>query len=185
MKGEIILKRGFYFARNVENLEKRAFPEAQLPLFSTRNSICADFFCAEKVVVPSIVKQVVTALSENTNLTFEEAMKDKNLKPTKVHTGIKASMGDDEGLFTFNRSSLPKKGLVLANSVGVIDPDYFECAETDGEICFFYFNFSAEDVILNVGDKIGQGTFMKFYHPEEGLRIADVERQGGIGSTGL
>jgi dUTP pyrophosphatase len=47
-------------------------------------------------------------------------------KPTLVKTGIKAYMQDDEYLMLCNRSSNPfKKGLVMANSIGIIDADFY------------------------------------------------------------
>jgi len=48
------------------------------------------------------------------------------MKPTLVKTGIKAYMQDNEYLMLVNRSSNPgKKGLILANSIGIVDKDYY------------------------------------------------------------
>jgi dUTP pyrophosphatase len=51
------------------------------------------------------------------------------IKPNEIKlipVGVKAYMQPTEVLFLFDRSSNPKKkGLVLINSVGVIDSDYY------------------------------------------------------------
>lgn len=52
-----------------------------------------------------------------------------------VPTGIKAYMQPDEVLYLYDRSSNPKKlGLVLANSVGVIDGDYYNNESNEGQL---------------------------------------------------
>ena len=59
----------------------------------------------------------------------------KGIAPTLVKTGIKAYMQDDEVLMLYNRSSNPKKnGLILSNSVGVVDKDYYGNQDNDGHI---------------------------------------------------
>ena len=175
--------------------EVKAFPDAQIPEYQTRYSAGADFFCAEEVVIPSIWKGVAHILSSSLKGFITNWMSDDNsylqdkendvfLKPVAVHTGIKACMEDDEVLELYNRSSNPKKlGLILANSVGVVDKDYYNNKDNDGEIMFLFFNFKPWDVTLKVGDRIGQGVFKKVLRPTEGLRVKDDERQGGFGST--
>lgn len=103
--------------------------------------------------------------------------------PTKVHTGIKAYFPKEEGLFLFNRSGNPKLGLVLANSVGVVDSDYYSCKLNDGEIMFSFYNFSMLDYHVKAGDKIGQGLFLPVLFADDD-NCENVEREGGHGSTG-
>lgn len=159
--------RSFEFALNKSG--EQAFPEAKIPVYSTANSAGADFFAAEDIIIPSL---------------WEMLKDEKEPKPTLIHTGIKANMNNDEVLELYNRSSNPgKKGLILANSVGVVDADYYGNKDNDGEIMFSFYNFTAHDVEIHVGDKIGQGIFKKFLHPEVNCIINDVERQGGFGST--
>ena len=56
-------------------------------------------------------------------------------------------MQDDEVLILANRSSNPgKKGLILANSIGVIDKDYYGNKDNDGHIMFAFFNIKDEDI---------------------------------------
>ena len=75
-----------------------------------------------------------------------------------------------------------KKGMVLANSVGVIDSDYFENPDNDGHIMFAFYNFYPFDITINKGEKIGQGVFQKFMIADDDE--ADGDRLGGYGSTG-
>ena len=99
-----------------------------------------------------------------------------------VKTGLKAYMMDDEVLYLYNRSSNPgKKGLILANSVGVIDKDYYGNPDNDGHIMFAFFNIKDEDIEIRKGDAIGQGVFAKYLIIDDDN--ADGIRQGGFGST--
>ena len=85
------------------------------------------------------------------------------MNPTLIKTGIKAYMADDEVLMLYNRSSNPKKkGLILANSVGVIDKDYYGNPDNDGHIMFAFYNIKEEDTIIKKGEAIGQAIFEKF-----------------------
>lgn len=157
--------RSFEYAEKEGN---KAYVEAKLPEYSTKNSAGADFFCAEEVTIPSIYKQ----------------QEEGNVKPTLVHTGIKACMEEDEVLYLYNRSSNPAKlGLVLANGVGVIDSDYYSNPSNDGEIMFAFYNVNATDITLKVGDKLGQGVFSKFLRPTVGAEVSNNSRVGGFGST--
>lgn len=182
-------ERYFDFARKMEGglpvvrtdvngveVKVRSYSDAQLPEYQSRYSAGADFFCAEEVVIPSLWKQVFSCLFSGT--------KDMKPVPTVVHTGIKARMEKDEVLELYNRSSNPKKlGLILANGVGVVDSDYFENADNDGEICFAFYNFLPWSVTVCVGDRIGQGVFKKFLRPTKDLFVKDEVRKGGFGST--
>ena len=105
------------------------------------------------------------------------------IKPTLIKTGIKAYMQEDEVLYIYNRSSNPmKKGLVMANSVGIIDSDYYENPDNDGHIMFAFYNFYPFDITIKKGDKIGQGIFGKFLTVDNDS--TEGERTGGFGSTG-
>ena len=104
------------------------------------------------------------------------------MAPTLIPTGIKAYMEDDEVLYLYNRSSNPKKkGLILANSVGVIDKDYYGNPENDGHIMFAFFNLKDEDITIKKGDAIGQGVFSKYLVTDDD--VAGGDRTGGFGST--
>ena len=106
----------------------------------------------------------------------------KGDKPTLVKTGLKAYMQDDEVLMLYNRSSNPKKkGLILANSVGVVDKDYYGNLDNDGHIMFAFYNIKDEDIKIKKGEAIGQGVFQKYLVVDDD--IAEGTRVGGFGST--
>ena len=91
-------------------------------------------------------------------------------------------MQDDEVLILANRSSNPKKkGLILANSIGVIDKDYYGNPDNDGHIMFAFYNIKDEDTEIQKGDCIGQAIFMPFLIADGDN--AEGERTGGFGST--
>lgn len=100
-----------------------------------------------------------------------------------VPTGVKAYMQDGEVLYLYDRSSNPrKKGLVLINSVGVIDGDYYGNPANEGHIFAQMKNITDQTVTLAVGERIVQGVFMTFLIADGDQ--ADGERTGGFGSTG-
>ena len=99
-------------------------------------------------------------------------------------TGVKAKMPQGEVLLLFIRSSLGiKRGLSLANGVGVIDADYVNNPDNDGNIAAKFRNFGTKDYLVKKGDRVCQGIFLKYYrtHDDDG---GESERGGGYGSTG-
>ena len=147
--------RGFEVAKGFEN------KGISLPIRKTKYSAGYDVEAAEDVVIPKFVP---------------------GQKPTLVKTGIKAYMQDNEYLMIANRSSNPgKKGLILANSVGIIDKDYYGNADNDGHIMFAFYNIKDEDIEIKKGDAIGQAIFMPYLVADGD--IATGERTGGFGST--
>jgi dUTP pyrophosphatase len=100
-----------------------------------------------------------------------------------IQTGIKAYMLDDEVLKIYVRSSLGfKKNLRLANSVGIIDADYYSNENNDGHIMIPLHNFGKESQTLLKNERIAQGIFTKYLTVDE-EEITEVERNGGFGST--
>ena len=147
--------RGFEIAKGFED------KEINLPIRKTKYSAGYDIEAAEDTVVPSFKK---------------------GMNPTLIKTGLKAYMQDDEVLFLYNRSSNPKKkGLILANSVGVIDKDYYGNLDNDGHIMFAFYNIKDEDITIKKGEAIGQGVFQKYLVTDDD--DAKGERMGGFGST--
>lgn len=148
-------KRGFEIAKGFEN------SNINLPVRKTKYSAGYDIEAAEDTVIPSFKK---------------------GMKPTLVKTGIKAYMGEDEVLILANRSSNPgKKGLILANSIGVIDSDYYGNPDNDGHIMFAFYNIKDEDIEIKKGDRIGQAIFTPYLVADNDT--ANGERNGGFGST--
>ena len=108
--------------------------------------------------------------------------KKEKIKPTLVSTGMKVKLNDDEYLELLPRSSTPLKyWLVLANSSGIIDSDYYNNPDNEGEIFLQFINFSPVPIVIHRGDFLGQGIIHKYYTTEDDC--AGGERQGGFGST--
>lgn len=104
-------------------------------------------------------------------------------KPTLVSTGMKCKLDPGTYLELSVRSSSPLKyWLVLANSVGIIDADYYNNPDNEGEIFFQLINLSPFDIKLQKGETIGQGIIKPYLITEDDA--AAGERTGGFGSTG-
>ena len=147
--------RGFEVAKGFED------KGINLPVRKTKFSAGYDVEAAENIIIPSFKR---------------------GNKPTLIKTGIKAYMADDEVLILANRSSNPgKKGLILANSIGVIDKDYYGNPDNDGHIMFAFFNIKDEDIEIKKGECIGQAIFQKYLIADNDS--AEGERTGGFGST--
>ncbi|HEM3662510.1 TPA: dUTP diphosphatase [Streptococcus suis] len=100
-----------------------------------------------------------------------------------VPTGVKAYMQANEVLYLYDRSSNPrKKGLVLINSVGVIDGDYYGNPANEGHIFAQMRNITEETVVVEAGERIVQAVFAPFLLVDGDQ--ADGVRTGGFGSTG-
>lgn len=100
-----------------------------------------------------------------------------------VPTGVKAYMQVGEVLYLYDRSSNPrKKGLVLINSVGVIDGDYYGNPGNEGHIFAQMQNITEQEVVLEEEDRIVQAVFTPFLLADNDE--ADGVRTGGFGSTG-
>ena len=69
----------------------------------------------------------------------------------------------------------------MANSVGLIDSDYYGNEDNDGHFFFAYFNCSDHDIEIKKGDVIGQVVFTKFLITDNDS--ATGVRKGGFGST--
>lgn len=146
--------RGFKIAKGWED------KGINLPKRSTKNAAGYDIEAAEDIVIP---------------------MWKPGTKPTLIPTGLKAYCEPDEWYMLANRSSGPKKGFLMANSIGIIDSDYYENESNDGHFYFAYFNCSDHDVEVKKGDVIGQVVFMKYLTTDDDN--ASGTRKGGFGST--
>ncbi len=109
------------------------------------------------------------------------------IKPGKsmaFKTGLKVAMNSDEVLYIYSRSSQGYKyNVCLINSVGVIDSDYYNNPDNEGHFSIKLVNLGDKDFEVNVGDKIGQGVFMKYLTVDDEEEIKGT-RKGGLGSTG-
>lgn len=132
--------------------------DVKLPERATGNSAGYDFFAPEDITLPA-----------------------KTL--TRVMTGVKCELRPYMVLILANRSSNPsKKSLFLANGVGIVDADYYNNSDNEGEIGFEFYNNSEEDVVISKNEKIGQGIITTYIRVEGDN--ATGSREGGFGSTG-
>lgn len=103
-------------------------------------------------------------------------------KPTLITTGIKCQLEPDTYLELSVRSSSPLKyWIVCANSVGIIDADYYNNEDNEGEIFFQVINLSPFAIKIKAGDKIGQGIIKHYLTTADD--VAGGKRTGGFGST--
>jgi dUTP pyrophosphatase len=130
----------------------------ELPKYETNGSFAFDFITRETTIIPA---------------------KKRALVPGNVIIECPENLA----LLIMPRSSLfKKKSLILPNSPGLIDRDY--CGESD-EIMIQVYNMSDEEVVVEKGEKIAQGLFVK----TETIEFVDMDRpnaesRGGFGSTG-
>jgi dUTP diphosphatase len=100
-----------------------------------------------------------------------------------VRTGLIIEVPAGHFLGIFARSSTPlKRGLQVANGVGIIDPDY--SGPTD-EVMVQVLNFTQAEVRVQRGDRLAQGIVL----PAPRVTWDEVEAirpvtRGGFGATG-
>lgn len=136
---------------------RRLRPDVPLPRYESEDAAAFDLSAADEIVVqPGAVALVPTGLVVEV--------------PHGMFLGV------------FARSSTPiSRGLMVANGVGVVDPDY--CGPKD-EVKICVLNFSAAPVTVRKGDRIAQGMFLTVprvtWQEAEELRS---QSRGGFGST--
>lgn len=189
-----------------EVVSKYADAGLPLPVRATANSAGYDFVVAKDTVLKPYVdhdrelrllhdvslQQVLSNLLESAKgttatqpLTLADIAnltgKHKN-RPTLVSTGMKCKLDPGTYLELSVRSSTPlKHWIVLANGVGIIDADYYNNPDNEGEIFLQLINLSPYDILLKKGEKIGQGIIKQYLTTEDDAATGD--RLGGFGST--
>ena len=100
-----------------------------------------------------------------------------------VGTGLVIAVPNGHFLGVFARSSTPlKRGLLVANGVGVVDADY--CGPAD-EIKIQLLNTTDAPVQVKRGDRLAQGIVLPCPRIEwEEVDEMRVPTRGGFGSTG-
>jgi dUTP pyrophosphatase len=137
---------------------KRLRPHIALPAYQTSESAGFDLAASEDLTVqPGEVKL--------------------------VPTGLVVEVPHGYFLGVFARSSTPlKRGLMVANGVGVVDPDYSGPAD---EVKIEVVNFTRRAVEIKRGDRIAQGIFIPCrqidWNEVEAIR---ANSRGGFGATG-
>lgn len=179
-----------------EKVAKFADIDLPLPTRATANSAGYDFVVAEDVVIPpyDFLKTKIQDKGFETDkdyygfvnpMTLDEmaAMtKELKSKVTLVSTGMKCHLNPGQYLELSVRSSTPlKHWIICGNSVGIIDADYCDNPDNEGEIFFQLINLSPFAIQLKRGDKIGQGIIKTYGITDDDA--ASGERVGGFGST--
>jgi len=138
---------------------KRIDPTLPMPKYETHGSVAFDLYSR-----------------------IDDAINPKELKLIPANFIISAP---PKGYFLMlaSRSSLPlKKGLMVANGVGIFDHDY--CGPED-EYKIQIYNFSDEQVEIKRGDRLAQLMLIKFEKAEiEEIHEITETNRGGLGSTG-
>ena len=148
------VSEGQYAAALPDALEISAIP---LPARATAGSAGYDFICPADITLQP--GEAVT-----------------------IPTGIRCEMQPGWVLMVFPRSGLGFKHQVrLANTVRVIDSDYFHAAN-EGHIMVRIVNGGDHAVSIAKGERFCQGVFLPHGLAEEDEVLAD--REGGFGSTG-
>lgn len=180
-----------------EVVSKYKGQDIKLPTRATTQAAGYDFAVAEDTIIPPYdvlyADMANYAVYQHPNetelfdspLTLDEIAnitKAAHAKPTLVPTGIKCKLDPDTYLELTVRSSTPLKyWLILANSIGVIDADYYNNSSNEGHIYFQLINLSPFPIILKKGDIIGQGIIHSYLKTEDD-NIQKL-REGGFGST--
>lgn len=174
----------------------------QIPKRGTEDSAGYDFVTIEDVVIPSIMENASLSQELESYINqvysegvpkdttedkvigeFVESIDKEQVKAELVKTGIKSYMQKGEVLKLYIRSSMAaKRGLALANSVAIIDADYYNNPDNEGHIMVSLINLSALPVFIPAGTRIAQGVFETYLVADEDN--AQGVRTGGFGSTG-
>jgi dUTP pyrophosphatase len=151
--------RGFYYVKDecaVSNAKSRAIP---VPSRGTAKAAGYDFYSPNDFVI-------------------------EPGQTCMIWTDIKALFPEDEVLKIYPRSSMSvQRNLVLKNTVGIIDSDYYENKSNDGNIGIALWNVGNVSQSVKQGEKMAQGIFEKYYTTTDAGLIS--ERQGGFGSTDI
>lgn len=100
-----------------------------------------------------------------------------------VRTGLVIEVPSGHCLAIFARSSTPlKRGLMVANGVGIVDPDY---SGPNDEVMIQLLNFTDAEVQVQRGDRLAQGIILPVPRItwNEVTTLRDTTR-GGFGATG-
>lgn len=174
-----------------EKVSRFADSDIEMPKRKTASSAGYDMVVAEDIVIPPYLRLYDSMLTDvavtDGPLTLKEVAtitKSLRTKPTLVSTGMKCQLNKETYLELSVRSSCPlKHWLILANGVGIIDADYYNNPDNEGEIFFQIINLSPFPIKLHKGDAIGQGIIKRYMTTIDDE--ANGTRVGGFGSTDM
>ncbi len=135
----------------------RIHPDAQIPEYKTEGAVAFDLAVIEsKTVNPG--------------------------ETVFFKTGLVVCTPENHALILASRSSNSKKGIMLANSIGIIDEDY--CGPED-ELKLAIHNIFDKPYLVEKGERIAQGMFVPISKAtfNEVTELTNKNR-GGFGTTG-
>lgn len=175
-----------------EKISKYADADLAMPVRKTGKSAGYDLAAAEDYIIPSFFQMYndvkeLWPVADDEYVSMDlmaEFTKKTGFRPTLVSTGMKCKLDKGNWLMLANRSSSPLKyWLLVGNGVGIIDADYYNNPDNEGEIFFQVYNLSPFNIQIKKGEAIGQGIILPY-----GVTIDDIEmgdRTGGFGSTNV
>lgn len=154
MKGKYIMSRYFEL---VKDKYRKSTGEVILPKRATKSSVAYDFYSPIDITIPPMASVM-------------------------IWTDIKAKFNENEALLINIRSSMGKQPVMIANTQGWIDSDYYSNADNDGNIGIRLLNLGNTSYVVKSGDRIAQGMFVKYLVADNGN--TDCVRKSGFGSSG-
>jgi dUTP pyrophosphatase len=137
---------------------KRFDKKLPLPVYHTDGAAAFDLYARETVEIPP-----------------------KEVRLVPLNVAIETPPG--YFLLLAARSSTHKKGIILANGIGIGDPDF---SGDNDEYHAAYLNFTYEPVVVERGERIAQAMFVRFAKVEwEETEKMNKKTRGGFGSTGI
>ncbi len=129
-----------------------------LPCYHTNGSVGIDLYTREKATI-----------------------KPREIKYIPLNVAIETPPG--YWVLLAERSSTHKKGIMMANSVGIIDEDF--CGEDD-EYYFAAFNYTDKEVTIKKGERIAQAIIIKTTRIDKIEQVDKINNKtrGKYGSTG-
>ena len=173
-----------------EKVSKYADAEIAMPIRKTSQSAGYDMVAAEDYIIPSLWQMCeeskkIWSVEDDEFVTMDlmaQFTKQTGFKPTLVSTGMKCKLDPGTWLQLSVRSSSPLKyWLMMGNGIGVIDADYYNNPDNEGEIFFQIYNLSPFNIQIKKGEAIGQAIILPYGVTEDD--VAGGERTGGFGST--
>ena len=173
-----------------EKVSKYADAEIAMPVRKTSQSAGYDMVAAEDYIIPSLWQMCeeskkIWSVEDDEFVTMDlmaQFTKQTGFKPTLVSTGMKCKLEPGTWLQLSVRSSSPLKyWLMMGNGIGVIDADYYNNPDNEGEIFFQIYNLSPFNIQIKKGEAIGQAIILPYGVTEDD--VSGGERTGGFGST--
>lgn len=158
-----------YFPSVKEEIIEKLYDSIKLPKRGSKGSAGYDIYSPISFTLSSSNSLISTMFSWTD-------------KPIVIPLGIKAQMPEDMFLTVVPRSGVGfKSGTYLANTIGIIDSDYYNNKQNEGHIMVKLVP-GFESLAVIAGDRIVQGIFTRYYITDDDE--ANETRNGGFGSTG-